>query len=184
MPVLMRLRVIWQICDMEWTARPHSIAIIMNFVLLPCESSRFNEVFAFLIVWPKAWALEVMFKRSLRKTTHNRSFHPHPLLPSLSHASRSSRFGRFQVMKFNALVPPSSFPRGHARLRPPSPICGVVWYCQSSGVSRVSPYLPGTFTDCRSKDAGPASSTPTLMDGSSLNRAATTRPAVPPPMIK
>ena len=106
--------------------------------------------------------------------TNRRSFQDQPLFPSSPHASISSLFGRFQVMKFKALVPPSTFPRGHGKERPPSPGWPTVSNCQSRCVPSDSPYRPGTLMARVSKVASPASNTPTVTL-CSLNRAATAR---------
>lgn len=80
-------------------------------------------------------------------------------------------------------MPPRAFPLGQGNERPPNPAWGVVSNCQSNSVPKVVPYQPGTSTCSLPSTSGPASRTPTLRDGFSERRAATAKPAVPPPTM-
>ena len=78
--------------------------------------------------------------------------------------------------------PPTIFPRGRYRRRPPSPGS----FSPSRSQSWLDLNRAGNANGMRISGAtsgGPASSTSTLTSGSSLSRPASTHPAEPPPTI-
>jgi hypothetical protein len=79
-------------------------------------------------------------------------------------------------------LPPSVRPEGQGITRRPACRCGAVTLSQVSGpLQRVGAAAGMAISGASS--GGPASSTRTLVDGSSLRRAATTLPALPAPTM-
>lgn len=116
-----------------------------------------------------------------------------------SHASYSFTDALFQAMKLSPLDPPSILPLAWCTLALFRAVCGTVWKFQSNAgfpmarpknsVYAISRYRRGFYSvDLRGVSTSgsltwwtPASTTATVIVGSSLRRAATTRPAIPPP---